>query len=254
MKVIGLIPSRMASSRFPGKPLVNIEGLPMIIHVMKRASLCIDLDSVFVATDSEEIFRLVKHYGGKAIMTSKEHQTGTDRIAEAIRGIKYDIAINIQGDEILLNPNDISKLIQVMRQDSTINFATLVCKAHNFNDITDCKVVLDMDNNILYMSRADIPSNARVKVDSLYKLYCIVGFQKGFLEKFTSWSQTPLEKIEYIEYLRIIEYGHKIKAVVAENCAISVDTPEDLEVVNRMMKEDKVKIKYLNNLSDLKGQ
>lgn len=246
MKVIGLIPARILSSRFPGKPLAEIEGVPMIIHVLKRASLCKELDSVFVATDSEEISRLVEHHGGKAIMTSTKHQTGTDRIAEAIKGIKYDLAINIQGDEVLLNPDDISRLIRAMRRVRSVKFATLVCKTRNSGDITDCKVVLDQNDNILYMSRADIPSDARVKVDSLYKLYCIVAFRKGYLEKFASWKQTPLEKIEYIEYLRIIENGYKMKAVVAKNCSISVDTPEDLIVVNKIMKVDKVKLRYIN--------
>ncbi|MEI6631811.1 MAG: NTP transferase domain-containing protein, partial [bacterium] len=149
MKVIGLIPARMLSSRFPGKPLAEIEGLPMIIHVLKRASLCKELGSVFVATDSEEISRLVEHHGGKAIMTSTKHQTGTDRIAEAIKGIKYDLAINIQGDEVLLNPDDISRLIRAMRRERSVKFATLVCKARNSGDVTDCKVVLDQDDNIL---------------------------------------------------------------------------------------------------------
>jgi len=245
MKIIGLIPARMASSRFPGKPLVEIEGLPMIVHVLKRAALCRDLDSIFVATDSKEISRVVKSYGGAVIMTSAKHRTGTDRIAEAIRGIKYDVAINIQGDEILLRPGDISRLIQTMRKDRSAKFATLVCKARHSGDITDCKVVLDRDDNILYMSREDIPSDARVKVETLLKLYCIIAFRKGYLEKFASWKQTPLEKIEYIEYLRILENGYKMKGVVIDDRSISVDRPEDLPVVKKLMKNDTVKLRYL---------
>lgn len=245
MKIIGLIPARMASSRFPGKPLVDIGGLPMIVHVMKRAALCRDLSDIFVATDSAEIAEVVGSYGGKAIMTSPQHQTGTDRIAEAAKNIDYDLAVNIQGDEALLDPAHISSLISAMQRDPGAKFATLICKARHWGDITDCKVVFDTNNNILYMSRADIPSPARVKAETLYKLYCIVAFRKPYLEKFASWPQTPLERIEYIEYLRIVENGYPFKAVPVDDYKISVDTPKDLETVSAMMKEDKVRLRYV---------
>lgn len=245
MKAIGLIPARMESSRFPGKSLVKIEGLPMVVHVFKRSKLSKSLDEVYVATDSQEIFDTVQNYGGKAIMTSSKHQTGTDRIAEAAAKIKCDIVVNVQGDEALVDPTDIDKLVQALHRNRKIKTATLVCKTPKFNDVTECKVVLDKNGDILYMSRSDIPSTARKKVECLHKLYCVVAFRKDFLRKFALWPQTPLEKIEYIEYLRIIENGCKMRGVVAEEYTTSVDTPEDLKIVADMMKKDRIKTKYL---------
>ena len=245
MKVIGLIPSRLKSTRFPNKALVDIEGLPMIVHVFKRVQLCPLLDEVFVATDSDEIYETVCNYGGQAIMTSPKQDCGTERIAEAASNMAVDIVVNIQGDEPLLNPDDIDKLVEAITADSSIESATLVCKSPEFNNVTECKVVLDMNNDILYMSRADIPSSARSSVDVLHKLYCIVAFRTAFLQKFVSWPVSTLEEIEYIEYLRILEHGYKIRGVVVEEYTTSVDTPQDLEVVKKMMNKDKIKFRYL---------
>lgn len=246
MKVAGIVPARMASSRFPGKPLVDIEGLPMVVHVMKRAMLCDYLDEVYVATDSRKIFNAVEKHGGKALMTSVRHKTGTDRIAEAIGKIKNcDIVVNIQGDEPLVNPDDISKLIKAVLKDKACKFATLVCKTPSHNDVAECKVVLDLNSDILYMSRADIPSPARVQTGYFYKLYCVIAFRKAFLLKFAGWPLTPLEKIEYIEYIRILEHGYKMKGVVINEYSTSVDTPRDLIRVKKMMKNDKVKYRYM---------
>lgn len=245
MKVVGIIPARMQSSRFPGKPLVKIEGLPMIVHVMKRSKLCNDLAEVYVATDSDEIADIVKHFGGKAILTLPTHQTGTDRIAEAAERIECDLVVNIQGDEPLVRPEDIGKLIDHVSSDKSIKFATLVCKTYKKNDITECKVVMDPQGDILYMSRSDIPSDARAKTGVLQKLYCVVAFERFSLKKFASWPQTPLENIEYIEYLRILENGYKMRGVLIEEYTTSVDTPEDLETVCELMGKDKIKYRYL---------
>lgn len=246
MKIIGIIPARMQSSRFPGKPLVNILGLPMIIHVLKRAKLCRNLFEVFVATDSLAIFDCVVRYGGKAIMTSAAHKTGTDRIAEASENMDCDIIVNIQGDEALVGPHDIDKLVECIKREEKVNFATLVCKTYQFCEMTECKVVLSANGDIMYMSRADIPSNARSRVESMHKLYCVVAFRKEWLKVFASWNQTELEKIEYIEYLRILENGHKIRSVIVDKYAISVDTPDDLKSVSEMMKRDPTVREYLN--------
>lgn len=240
-----MIPARMQSLRFPSKPLVDILGMPMVIHVLKRAELCKSLSEVFVATDSPEIFDCVVKYGGKAIMTSAAHQTGTDRISEASEKIDCDIVVNIQGDEPLVNPEDIGKLVECVRNEPEINFATLLCKTRKFSEITECKVVLDKNKNILYMSRSDIPSNARFQVAYLHKLYCVVAFRKKWLKMFASWPQTELEKIEYIEYLRVLENGYKMRGIVIEEYTTSLDTPEDLKVILEMMKKDTIKSQYL---------
>jgi 3-deoxy-manno-octulosonate cytidylyltransferase (CMP-KDO synthetase) len=219
--------------------------MPMVIHVLKRAKLSKNLAEVFVATDSPEIFDCVLSYGGKAIMTSSAHQTGTDRIAEASDKLTCDIVVNIQGDEPLVKPEDIDKLVESMTVDPAVYFATLVCKTPQFGEITECKVVMDRNKDIMYMSRADIPSNTRSQVRYLHKLYCVVAFRKEWLKKFYCWPQTELEKIEYIEYLRILENGYHIRGVVIEDYTTSVDTPQDLKFVLEVMEKDAIKFKYL---------
>jgi len=246
-KIVGLIPARMKSTRLPGKPLKDILGLPMIIHVMKRVMLCEGLDAVYVATDSEEICEVVKKYGGKAIMTSDIHKTGSDRIAEAVISIDCDIVVNIQGDEPLVDPKDITKVIFPLIADRELHFTTLLCKTSQFKDLAECKIVTDLNKNILYFSREDIPSSARVPQDSLYKLYNLIAFRKAALLKFAGWAQTPLEKVEFIEYLRILEHGYIMRGVVVDSNIRSVDTPEDLEIVRDLMQTDTIKDQYLNN-------
>jgi len=245
MKVIGVLPVRYASSRLPGKPLKEIEGLPMVIHTLKRTQLCKELDEVYVATDTKKIFDLIEKYDGKAIMTSDRHRTGTDRIAEAVENIDCDIVVNIQGDEPLVNPDHISKAVQPLLKDKNVNVSTLLCRNDHFNDYTECKVVIDKNNDILYMSREDIPTSYFEKQKQILKLYCIVPFRKEFLFKFASWEQTPLEKIEHIEYNRILENGYKMRGVIVDSVAESVDTPENLETVRKLMKKDKIKELYL---------
>ncbi len=244
MKVIGMIPSRLKSTRLPNKALIDIEGLPMVIHVLKRAQLSSALDDVFVATDSKEIFDAVKKHGGKAVMTSPDHHTGTDRIAEAAGKMDADIVVNIQGDEALLDPKHIDMAVKPLLNDRDLQVAVLVAPYRKTNSPSDIKAVLDLDGNILYCSRTDLPSTARTKIDAMLKMCFIVPFRKDFLLKFTSWEQTPLEKIEFNEYLRILEHGYKIKAVRVEDAHISVDTPEDLEIVRDIMKTDRLKDMY----------
>lgn len=245
MKTVGLIPSRLQSTRLPGKALIDIEGLPMIVHVFKRAQMCPLLDEVYVATDSDKIYDTVIKHDGRAIMTSVDHECGTNRIAEAAQNLLADIIINIQGDEPLLNPDDIDKLVIAVKADPSVNSATLVCKTPVFNDTSECKVVMDLNDDIMYMSRSDIPSPTRATVESLYKLYCIIAFRRDFLFKFASWEPTLMEKIEFIEYLRILEHGCKMRGVRVEEYTTSVDTPADLEIIEKMMAEDKIKLKYM---------
>jgi 3-deoxy-manno-octulosonate cytidylyltransferase (CMP-KDO synthetase) len=245
MKTIGVLPVRYASSRFPGKPLKEIEGLPMVIHTLKRTQLCKDLDEVYVATDTKEIYDLIESYNGTAIITSDKHKTGTDRIAEAVKDIDCDIVVNIQGDEPLVNPEHISKAVEPLIQDPSVMVSTLLCEINRFNDPTECKVVLDKNNDILYMSREDVPTSIFEKQNKLIKLYCIVPFKKNFLIKFSNWKQTPIEIIEHIEYLRILENGYKMRGVLVDSVAESVDTPENLELVRELMKTDKIKHRYL---------
>lgn len=245
MKIIGVIPSRLESSRLPDKALIDIEGLPMVVHVFKRAQLASSLKEVFVATDNKRIYDTIIRHGGKAVMTSSGHCTGTDRIAEAVKDISADIVVNIQGDEALLNPEHIDKVVRPLVEDAHLQIAVLVTPYSVKNSFSDIKAVLDLNNDILYCSRSDLPSSARTEVDAMWKMCFIVPFRKDFLLKYTSWKQTPLENIEFNEYLRILEHGYKIRAVPVDNAHISVDTPQDLVKVRELMKADKIKHMYI---------
>ncbi len=245
MNVVGVIPSRLKSTRLPNKALIDIEGLPMVVHVLKRAQLCPVLREVFVATDNQEIFDAVTSHGGKAIMTSDKHQTGTDRVAEAVKDMDADIVVNIQGDEPLLDPDHITQAIEPFKRDKDVQIVILVTPYKTKNSASDIKAVLDLNNNIMYCSRTDLPSDARKSVEVMWKMCFMVPFRKEFLLKYASWTQTPLEKTEFNEYLRILENGYKIRAVPVERAQISVDTPEDLAKVRDLFKQDVIKKKYL---------
>lgn len=237
MKIVGMLPVRLKSSRLPEKALKDICGLPMIIHTLKRTQMAKLLDEVFVVTDSDVIKSLVELHDGKVIMTSKNHQTGTDRLAEASQQIDADYIVNIQGDEPLVNPEDIDKgIVGLIHSNAEVSLlVTQFSKKHSSGDI---KAVVNLKNEIMYLSRNDLPSDSRVEVKNMLKAYHVVSFKKKFLLTYSQLEQTPLEKIEFNEYLRILENGYKIQAVHVESSAISVDTQEDLEYVRTLMKND----------------
>jgi 3-deoxy-manno-octulosonate cytidylyltransferase (CMP-KDO synthetase) len=244
-KVVAIIPSRLESSRLPRKALADICGLPMVVHVFKRCQYAKSLDKVFVATDNEEIFDIVEKYGGEALMTSSHHENGTERIAEAAKDINADIIVNVQGDEALVNPIHIDSAVNSLIEDENINISILINKFSKKNSTGDIKAVIDENNNIMYLSRSDIPSNARSKNNSFYKAYHIVPFRKYFLMEYSKWQKGSLEKIESNEYLRILEKGYKIRAVKVDSEAISVDTVEDLHKVRELMKADNLFPEYI---------
>lgn len=246
MKVVGMIPARMESSRLPKKALIDIMGLPMVVHTCKRAQLSKKLDEVYLVTDSQIIKETGQAHNIKVIMTSSSHKTGSDRLAEACQKIDCDIVVNIQGDEVLVNPEHIDMIIAPMLSDSSIQLSVGVTPYAKKNSASDIKAVLDMDDNIMYCSRNDLPSNARTTVKEMLKMCFIVPFRKEFLLRFTSWQPTPLESIEYNEYLRVLEHGVKIKAVRIKDAKISVDTPADLEEARRLMVIDKVRNRYMS--------
>ena len=237
-KVIAILPARLESSRLPRKALKDICGLPMIVHVYKRCLLSKKLDEVYVATDSFEIKEVVEKYGGKVIMTSSKHETGTDRIAEAALELDAEIIVNIQGDEALANPKYIDRVTNELIENPDINVGILVNSFSKKDSPSDIKVVLNKNNDVMYLSRSDIPSHSRSNNDSMLKAYHIVPLRKKFLLEFTQWEKGSLEKIESNEYLRILENGERIRAVHVESDAISVDTSEDLQYVREMMPYD----------------
>lgn len=238
-RTVALLPARLQSSRLPRKPLVDICGLPMIVHVYRRCLLAKNLDAVYVATDSEEIREVVERHGGKVIMTSRTHETGTDRIAEAALHLDVEIVVNVQGDEALVNPEYIDRVVEALYQDPTLNVAILVNPFGKRNSYSDIKAVLNEAGDVLYFSRADIPSDARTPNPPMLKAYHIVPFRKEFLLRYALWEKGALERIEFNEYLRILEKGYRIRAVQVESDALSVDTPEDLEFVRGKMPGDR---------------
>ncbi|MBF0301144.1 MAG: 3-deoxy-manno-octulosonate cytidylyltransferase [Oligoflexia bacterium] len=245
MKVVGMIPARLESSRLPSKALIDIEGLPMVIHTSKRAQLAKSLHKVYLVTDNLKIKEVGERYGIEVIMTGTHHRTGSDRIAEACANIDCDVVVNIQGDEPLVNPDHIDCIVNEIIKSNDINIAFGVTPYSKKSSPSDIKAVLDLHGNILYCSRNDIPSDARTSVKNMFKMCFIVPFRKDFLLKYSKWSPTPLEQIEYNEYLRVLEHGYKMRGVVIEDAKISVDTEDDLMVIRELAKKDVVKNLYM---------
>ena len=237
-KAIAILPARLESSRLPRKALKDICGLPMIVHVFKRCLLSKKLDEVYVATDSFEIKEVVEKYGGKVIMTSYEHETGTDRIAEAALELDAEIIVNIQGDEALVNPKYIDRVTNELIENPDINVGILVNSFSKKDSPSDIKVVLNKNNDVMYLSRSDIPSSTRLNNPPMLKAYHIVPFRKKFLLEYAQMDRGSLEKIEFNEYVRILENGERFRAVYVESDAVSVDTPEDLQYVREVMPYD----------------
>ena len=243
-KVVGMIPARLQSSRLPEKALIDIEGLPMVIHTCKRAELAKRLDAVYLVTDSDRIREAGERYGIRVIMTGTHHKTGSDRLAEACRGVESDIVVNVQGDEPLVDPSHIDAIVSPLIADPALQISVGVTPYRKKNSPSDIKAVLDLDGNIMYCSRTDLPSDSRTVIDEMLKMCFIVPFRKSFLLQYASWQPTPLETVEYNEYLRALEHGVKLRAVKIEDAKISVDTPEDLAIVRDLMKQDAIRLRY----------
>jgi 3-deoxy-manno-octulosonate cytidylyltransferase (CMP-KDO synthetase) len=212
----------------------------MILHVLHRAKLSDALNEVYVATDSDEIRCVVESHGGKVIMTSAEHQTGSDRLAEAVQDIPCDIVVNIQGDEALLDPAHVSAAVSALLGAPECQAGLLVTPFARTHSPSDIKVVLNCRDEVMYLSRQDIPSDARTPGREMLKAYHVVPFRRAFLLEYTRLPKTPLETIEFNEYLRILEHGHRIKAARVVSECISVDTPADLDIVRGRMPSDPI--------------
>lgn len=244
-RAIGIIPARYGSTRFPGKPLALIAGRPMIEHVWRRASRARLLDQLAVATDDPGIFDCVRAFGGLAVMTSKCHATGTDRIAEAVkklenRNSRFEIVVNIQGDEPMVEPRAIDALVRKLKQEPGADMATPVCPLKNPREAGDpntVKVALDLKGRAIYFSRWPIPYHRQKKDRGIlfYKHIGIYAYRRRFLDKFRGWRRGPLERAESLEQLRALENGAAIAAVVVPRGWPAVDTPDDLARVGRLM-------------------
>lgn len=238
MKIIGIIPARYGSRRFPGKPLALLDGKPMIQWVYERAAKSKYLSRIIVATDDVRIMQVVWNFGGEAMLTSKNARSGTDRIAEAAKKIPGDIVVNIQGDEPLIHPKTIDALIGAMREDGRLLIATCACPIRSVGEAASenvVKVVLDRYGNALYFSRSPIPFYRNHQPKKFYKHIGLYAYRKNFLLRFAKWKQTPLECAESLEQLRALEYGTRMKVVVVNYVSQGVDTKEDLRRVKKLL-------------------
>ena len=235
MKIIAMIPARYAATRFPAKLMQMLGDKTVIRHTHDNTVATGLFDDVFVVTDSDIIYDEITNNGGKAVMSKGQHESGSDRIAEAVVVIDVDVIVNVQGDEPFVKKEPLEKLINVFEEDleNTVHVASLMQVLADENLINDpnyVKVAVDRNMNALMFSRSVIPYNRDGKFKPTYYEHIgVYGFRKPALIKFTNWSMTPLEKAERIECLRYLENGVPIKMVVTDYMGIEIDTPEDLE-------------------------
>ena len=255
MRIVAVIPARMSSSRFPGKPMALIHGMPMIGHCYSRVNLCDELDEAYVATCDKEIFEYIESIGGKVVMTADTHERASDRAAEAMLSIEkssgeqIDILVMVQGDEPMDTPAMISEALIPLLKDESVEIVNLVGRIKSeaeFEDPNTVKVVVGPDSNAIYFSREPIPSRKKGVNDvPMLKQICIIPFRRDYLLEFNNTEETPLEKIESVDMLRVIESGGQVRMVMTESESIGVDTIEHLERVERLMKNDSLMKTYL---------
>ena len=250
MNIVGMIPARMASTRFPNKPMAKINGIPMIGHVYCRCKMCMQLTDVYVATCDNEIFDYIESIGGKAVMTSDTHERASDRCAEGMLKIEQEtgkltnILVMIQGDEPMVYPEMITEALQPMIDNPTVLITNLlgqITSQEEFEDPNQVKVVVDVEGNALYFSRESIPSQKKYSGQvPMFKQVPIIPFRRDFLIEYNKMAQTPLEIIESVDMLRIVENGIKIRMIKTKYETHAVDTAADLYHVEILMKDDRL--------------
>lgn len=248
MKVDAVIPVRMGSTRYPGKPLVDIEGFTMVEHVYRRTKMSDSVDGVYVATPDEEIREEAESFGAEVIMTG-EHSRATDRVAEAAESLDGEIVIVMQGDEPLVYPEMIDAAVEPMLEDRSIqcvNLGKAIDSEEEFRDPNTVKVVVDNDWNAMYFSREPIPNlhDTTFGEMQVYKQVCVLPFRRDALFEFTELEETPLERAESIDMLRFLENGYNVRIIETDRDIHAVDTPADHEKVNGMMAEDELYQRY----------
>ena len=253
-KIVAVIPARMGSSRFPGKPMADIHGLPMVGHVYFRTRMCELLDETVVATCDREIAEWVESVGGKAVMTLDTHERCTDRTAECMQKIEaqlgedVDIVVMVQGDEPMVTPDMIRAAVSPMLDDPScgvVNLMADLSSVAEFEDPNEVKVVTDLSGNALYFSREPIPSRKKgVLAVPMRKQVCIIPFRRKALIEFNAMPETPLERIESVDMMRLLENGKPVRMVYTAVRTKSVDTPADLELVKELMRDDPLRKDY----------
>ncbi|MEO6682991.1 MAG: 3-deoxy-manno-octulosonate cytidylyltransferase [Ginsengibacter sp.] len=242
MKIIALIPARYAATRFPGKLMEKLGDKTIIRHTYENTKATLLFDEVIVVTDSDIIFKEIIEHGGYALMSKKEHDSGSDRIAEAIEDLNVDIVVNVQGDEPFVEKSILQNLLNVFNDKfppENVQVASLMYEIIDPEDIENpnhVKVVTDKNNNALYFSRSVIPYPRDKNTPcTYYKHIGIYAFRKAALMNFTFWEMSPLEGVEKLEQLRYLENGIPIKMVETDQAPISIDTPEDLEKAKSLL-------------------
>ena len=246
MRAIGIIPARYEASRFPGKVLSDIHGKPLIQYVYEEALKSNALEDLVVACDDERILKAVEGFGGRAVMTSNIHQSGTDRLTEVVNPIDTEIVVNIQADEPLIHASMIDDLVNCLIDNPQVPMASLMHRINNAQDLEDrnvVKVVADRDNFALYFSRSLIPHVRSLGPDALppayFKHLGLYAYTKDFLFTFTNFPVGELERVEKLEQLRALEHGFRIKLIETAFDTIGVDTPEDLDKVRARIPQKK---------------
>ncbi len=255
MKVIGIIPARLGATRFPGKPMVNIHGMPMVGHCYHRTRLAAGINDVYVATCDNEIADYVQSIGGKAIMTSTSHTRATTRTAEAMEiienesGKKIDVVVMVQGDEPLIQPETIAETLKHFSDSNTniVNIMSCFKTYDQFIDKNNVKVVVNKYNDALYFSREAIPSPWKGHENiPMYMQTGIIAFRREELLKFNNMDESPLEQIESVDMNRVLEDGGRIRMVLTEATTIGVDTPDEMLESEQLMSSDPTLKRYLS--------
>ncbi len=240
-KIVAVIPARMASSRFPGKPLADISGLPMIEHVRRRVSLAKAISEVVVATCDQEIKSVVESYGGTAVMTADTHERSSDRVAEAMQEIPGDVVINAQGDEPLLLPADLESVYRPFFDEENVDCVSLLSPLEEEADYTNQNIVkaaCDRFDRVIYLTRAAIPYRMKAGQAPVYRETGIRAFKADFLQTYVALSETPFERVESVDMMRVIEHGYRIHSALAEKTTIGVDHKEDVALVEKILASD----------------
>jgi len=253
MKVEAVIPVRMGSTRYPGKPLVDIEGFTMVEHVYRRTAMSDTVEGTYVATPNEEIREEAESFGADVIMTG-EHSRATDRVAEAAESLDGDVIIVMQGDEPLVYPDMIDDAVKPLLEDESIDCVNLgkdFDDKSDFRDPNSVKVVVDKDWNALYFSREPIPNlhDTTFEETATYNQVCVIPFRRDALFEFTEMDETPLERAESVDMLRLLENGRNVRIVETTRKTHAIDTPEDHERVNDLMAEDDLYQTYADEAS-----
>jgi len=245
MNILALIPARMGSSRFPGKPLAKILGKPMIGHVYERVSKCDLLTKTAIATCDQEIADYIESIGGESVMTSDCHERASDRCAEALAvleekdGIQYDIVVMVQGDEPMTHPDMIKEAVTPMLADAGIKVVNLIAPiktTEEFEDRNCIKVVTDLEGNAIYFSREPIPTRQNQQDVPQQKQVCIIPFTRKFLLEYIELEPTPLEIAESVDMMRVLEHSYKVKMIPTQHDTHAVDHPKDIPLVEKMMR------------------